>query len=783
MARLTRSFRWRLLLLVGGLVLLAQSATFIGVLNVLDADVRAESVRELDTAAELVAQAMQRRVQMLGNGADVLVADFGFRSAIASGDRETIRSALENNAARIGADIAVLHAPDGRAFIANERARQAANGMPDALQGTDPEAREHSVGAIGRLAWQRVVVPVRAPTTIARLQLGFALDEAVANELARQVDLQVSFGNRDAQGWHHPVTGGGARKPVVDIAALDALPNNDGPTSQTLDGEAFLVRTLTLDDSGGDVRVVLQRSLRDALAPYYTLRDRLIAITAGTLAIGLLVAGWLAHGLSRPLASLGVAAQRIGSGRYDMPTGVERDDEIGELANAIDTMRTTISEREARITHLAMHDELTGLPNQRLGLDRLDRAISAARRGGDGVLALVAGIDQLSRIGDTLGHSVAEAVVIEMAGRLSDRLRDSDSIARIGDDTFLIVMPSVDPLHAQALASSIADGVVQPLPVGDAVVTPSLSIGMAGHPGDADDARELMRRAGIALADAREREQRVNAYVDGRDEQMKRQLSIVADLTRAVANDELMLHFQPKVSVKDARVRSVEALVRWIHPDHGFMPPDEFIGLAEKSGNISMLSDWVMDRAARQSRAWRDAGREIAIAVNLSALDLRDDRLVQRVTDTLARYALPCDALVIEITESAVVEDARLALRTLTELRAFGARVSIDDFGTGQSSLAKLRELPADELKIDRAFVTDLKPDTPDAMIVRAIVELGHGLGMTIVTEGVETASEQSLVAALNVDSVQGYFHCKPVLPDALLQWLDQRDTTLPEAA
>jgi len=215
----------------------------------------------------------------------------------------------------------------------------------------------------------------------------------------------------------------------------------------------------------------------------------------------------------------------------------------------------------------------------------------------------------------------------------------------------------------------------------------------------------------------------------------------------------------------------------------GFMPPDEFIGLAEKSGNISLLSDWVMDRAARQSRAWRDQGRQIAIAVNLSALDLRDERLVQRVTDTLARHALPSDALVIEITESAVVEDAVLALRTLTELRAFGARVSIDDFGTGQSSLAKLRELPADELKIDRAFVTDLQPDTPDAMIVRAIVELGHGLGMNIVTEGVETLSEQSLVASLGVDSVQGYFHSKPLLPDALTQWLDQRDAPLPEVA
>jgi len=783
MARSVRSFRWRLLLMVGGLTVLAQAATFMGVLTVLGKDVRTATAEQLDAAAEQVSDTLRRRAEAIGGSADVLVADFGFRSAIGSGDRETVRSALENNASRIGADYAVLHSPGGRAIVATERALEAAQGLPPALIDGDPEARVHAVTTLGGLPWQRVVVPVRAPTTIARLALGFGLDERIARGLAESVNLQVSFGLRRDDGWHHPVTAGNDGEAVVDIRALARVPDAADATEVMLANVPFLVRTVTLADSGGTVRVVLQRSLADALGPYYTLRDQLILITLSTLLIGMLVAAWMAHGLSRPLTTLGEAARRIEGGQYDIPTGIERDDEIGALAHAFDAMRTTISEREARITHLAMHDELTGLPNQRMGMERLDRAVATARRGGQAVVALVIGVDNLSPIVDTLGRSVGEAVVTEMAVRLSDRMRESDSIARIGDDSFLVVLPGVAPLAADALARGIVEAVCKPLVVDDATVTPSLSTGLAACPGDADSAQELVRRAGIALTDARDTGAVVATYTEGRDEAMRRQLSIVADLKRAVDQDELVLHYQPKVSTSDGRVRAVEALVRWIHPVHGFMPPDEFISLAESSGNVSMLSDWVMDRAARQSAEWRRGGRQIAVAVNLSALDLRDERLVERVTHTLQRHALPCDALVIEITESAVVEDAELALRTLTRLREHGMRVSIDDFGTGQSSLAKLRDLPADELKIDRAFVTDIRAGTADAMIVQAIIELGHGLNMTIVTEGVETLEEQTLIASLGADSIQGYFHSRPLLPDLLGEWLDQRDTTLPEAA
>jgi len=783
MSRTVRSFRWRLLLLVGGLVMSAQAATFMGVLTVLGEDVRAAAAEQLDLAAGQVEDTMRRRAETIASSADVLVADFGFRSAIGSGDRETIRSALENNARRIGADFAVLHAPAGQSLIATERALQVAGGKPPALTDGDPEARLHAISALGGVPWQSVVVPVRAPTTIARLSLGFGLDERAAAELAGQVKLQVSFGVRRDGNWSHPITSADEGEPVIDARALASLPNTSDATQMMLAGELFLARTITLADSGGTIRVVLQRSLADALAPYYTLRDQLLLITATTLIIGILIAGWLAHGLSRPLTTLVEAARRIEAGQYATPTGIERDDEIGALAHAFDAMRTTISEREARITHLAMHDELTGLPNQRLGMDRLDQAIVTTRRSGQAVVALVGGIDNLSRIVDTLGRPVGEAVVTEMAGRLSDRLRESDSIARIGDDTFLIVLPGVAPAAAHGLACSIVEAVCRPLPVNDATVTPTLSIGLAVCPGDADTGQELIRRAGIALADAREVASTVAVYTDGRDEALRRQLSIVGDLKRAVDQDELLLHYQPKVSTRDGRVRAVEALVRWIHPVHGFMPPDEFISLAESSGNVSMLSDWVLDRAARQSAVWRSQGRRISIAVNLSALDLRDERLVERVTRTLQRHHLDCDALVIEITESAVVEDAELALSTLTRLREHGMRVSIDDFGTGQSSLAKLRDLPADELKIDRAFVTDLRAGTPDAMIVQAIIELGHGLDMTIVTEGVETIEEQTLIVSLGADSVQGYFHSRPLLPEALDEWLAHRDTDKLEAA
>ena len=778
-ASLLHSFRWRLLLLVGALVVASQAATFAGALTLLERDVRAGTARELDAGAELVEGWLAQRATLLGNGADVLVGDFGFRTAIATGDRETIASSLENNAARIGADVAVLYAPSGEPLVASEGAVSSWGREPAPLASGDPDARDEALMTLGDTAWQNVVVPVKAPLTIGRLLFGFALDADVATDLASQAGMQVSIGTLGNGSWSHDVTVRDGRAPVRDAAALDALASSDEARLVELAGVPFMVRTV-LPAPGGSVRVVLQRSLAEALAPYRALRARLVATTGAALLFGLLAAAWMAHGVSRPIARLTHAAGRVLEGSYDAPTGIRRSDEIGTLARTFDAMRAAVAERETRITHLASHDEATGLANRRVLLERLDAALSAVptaagTAAASGPALLLVGIDNLAPTVETLGDRVGDALVVELAARLRAHAGPDAALARTGDDAFALVTPDASPDAVDGAMSAVIDALTRPLPVGDAVLAPAVSVGAALAPGHGTEASDLLRRASIALADARERGRPAHVYEPGRDEQLRRQLSIVADLVRAVERDELVLHYQPKVRCRDGAATGVEALVRWIHPEHGFMPPDEFIRLAESSGNVSLLSDWVMDRAVRQAAEWRREGRELAVSVNLSALDLADPALVDRVAASLLRHGLPAGSLTLEITESAVVEDESLALGTLEALRALGARVSIDDFGTGQSSLAKLRDMPVDELKIDRAFVTDIVAGSPDAMICRAIVELAHGLGLDVVTEGVETAEELAVLTDLGTDAVQGYFHSKPLTAPALVDWLDAR--------
>ena len=781
LAGLLHSFRWRLLAVVGTLVVASQGAAFVGALAVLERDARDATARELDAAAELVDGWLGQRAALLGNGADVLAADFGFRSAIASGDRETIASSLTNNAARIAADVAVLYAPDGRPLVASEGATAFWGREPAPLAGADPDARDEALMTLGDSAWQNVVVPVKAPLTIARLLFGFAVDAEVAAELAAQAGMQVSIGTREHGLWRHGVTVRDGAAPVRDEAALNALRASEEAELVELAGVPFMVRTV-LPAGGATVRVVLQRSLAEALAPWYALRARLVAIAGTALVLGLAAAAWLAHGVSRPLARLTEAVGRAVDGRYDAPTGIRRRDEIGRLARTFDAMRAAVAEREARITRLASRDATTGLANRRVLLERLEPMLAGPPMpDGPGAVLVLAGVDDLERTVDTLGHEVGETLVAALARRLETWARDRACaegalVARVADDAFAVALPASADLDAQAAMASLAEALGRPLPIGEAVLSPPTSFGAALAPAHADDAESLLRRAGIALSDARERGAGAHVYEPGRDEQLRRQLSIVADLVRAVELDELVLHYQPKVRCADGAVAGVEALVRWIHPEHGFMRPDEFIRLAESSGNVSLLSDWVMDRAVRQAAEWHRAGRALAVSVNLSALDLADAGIVGRVRACLARHALPAGRLVVEITESAVVEDEALALGILRALRADGVAVSIDDFGTGQSSLAKLRHMPADELKIDRAFVTGIVAGSPDAMVVRAIVELGHALGMSIVTEGIETREELDALVEIGTDSVQGYFHSKPLPAEALADWLDARE-------
>ena len=774
------SFRQRVLLLVAGLLVCAQLATFGAVLTTISRDVQATTRADIDRGAERLAGLVERRSTLLLSSAEVLAADFGFRSAIASRDPATVSSALINNVERIDASLAAMIDLDGRLVgdmvtvngpVATSAADALVHARLAALVTENDSARATVV--LADQARQVVLVPVKAPLTLGWLLLGFSLDDALADALDEQVDMEISFAS-GGDGERGRTIHGSTLAPAVraDLPdAMESLVESDAGRTAVLAGETFLTREVGIDGADGAVTAILQTSLDEALAGYRALRLQLLAIGGASLAFALVLAVRFALGVTRPIERLAAAARRIRDGDYTTPVAIDREDEFGELADTFTRMQSGIAEREAMIVHRAHHDELTRLPNRRLARERLELGIAQTRRGGRSLVVVLIGIERYRDVVATLGHPVGEWLLMEVVARLTERARESDTVARVAADEFLLILNDTDAAGAERCVDELLARLSVPVPLDAAELVPDPVAGLVVCPGHADDTATALHRASIALADAREAGVPRLFYADGGDERHLRRLALVGDLKRAVEQDELTLHFQPKISLADEVARSCEALVRWIHPEHGFMAPDEFIGLAESSGNISLLTDWVLDRAIRQQAEWSARGIDVSIAVNLSALDLQDDTLPERVAAMLAARDVAPANLILEVTESAMMKDTEQALALLATLRASGVTLSIDDFGTGYSSLAKLRELPIDELKIDRAFIIDIEPDGIDALIVGTIVDLGHGLGLKITTEGIETTSERDVLAVMGCDVVQGYLYSKPLPAEAFEAW------------
>jgi diguanylate cyclase (GGDEF)-like protein len=425
---------------------------------------------------------------------------------------------------------------------------------------------------------------------------------------------------------------------------------------------------------------------------------------------------------------------------------------------------TRLRRQSAENEHLALHDPLTDLPNRSLFHDRAQQAILAARRDENGVGLMILDLDRFKEVNDTLGHHNGDVLLQEIGDRLREGLRDSDSVARLGGDEFGVLLPHVcDGAEALLLAERVRTVLRRPFTLEGVTLDLEASVGIALYPDHGDDVDTLLQRADVAMYLAKEDRSGCELYTADRDEYSPHRLALAAELRRALDERELVLHYQPKADLSDERIVAVEALVRWEHPEHGLLTPDQFVPLAEATGVIRELTLLVLDDALRQQRAWRDEGIEIRVAVNLSARDLYDLTLPTAVADLLASHGVPATALELEITESVIVADPLRARAILSRLSEMGVVLAVDDYGTGYSSLGYLKRLPIDEMKIDRSFVMHMADDRNDAAIVRSTVELGRNLGLKVVAEGVETAAAWAHLKALGCDFAQGYFLSKPV--------------------
>jgi EAL domain-containing protein (putative c-di-GMP-specific phosphodiesterase class I) len=357
---------------------------------------------------------------------------------------------------------------------------------------------------------------------------------------------------------------------------------------------------------------------------------------------------------------------------------------------------------------------------------------------------------------------------------LRDRVREGDTIARLGGDEFCVLLPDAGAEDATRLARVILDAVEQPLMLEGQALEIEASVGVVVSPDHGLDPDTLLRRADVAMYIAKRGNTHVAIYDPAQDQHSPARLQLVGDLRRAIEGDGLILHYQPKASFATGQVLGSEALVRWLHPQHGFMTPDEFIPLAENTGLIRSLSRRVLHDALRQCRQWQDRGVSMPVSVNLSMRDLHDPQLPELVSGLLVQWHVAPSQLKLEITESAVMADAERAIDVLGRLRAMGVQISIDDFGTGYSSLSYLKRLPVDEIKIDRSFVQQMSADRRDLAIVRSTIGLAHDLGLSVVAEGVEDRETWELLADHGCDLVQGYYLSRPIPAEALTEWLQQ---------
>jgi len=773
LCELGRSLILRLIGLTLLLLLIVQAAGFAVVRATIERNARAQIAQALDLDENVWRRLLEQNADKLRQGSALLAADYGFRSAVNSGDEETIQSVLENHGNRIGAAVTALLGTD-----LELRAVSLAGNMeafPATLRALVPplaaQPQGSQIAVMGGVPYQFVMVPLRAPVVIGWVLMGFPVNQPLADEMRQLLAVHVALVVKGEDGR--------AKVPVSTLppGSLALLQREGVPSGELQTPEGILLaRAIRLDSVGGEVQALLLRSVEEVLAPYRQLQVLLAIITVAGVMLFAVGTGLVAQRLTTPLRSLLTATQRLSRGEYDVPLEhTDRSDEIGNLARSFDHMRRDIAAQQTEVRRLAYWDRLTGLPNRERFREAVVLAIARSTGGAEPphpLAVLTLDLDRFKHVNDVLGYSFGDRLLQAVAERLRQQVPSPENmVARLGGNEFAVLLRGADAATAHATALRITQSFEEPLAFEDQTVDLSAGIGIACWPGDADDADTLLSRSEIAMYAAKRRLSGAQQYDASFDSASAQTLSLLTELRHAVEHHELRLYLQPKVPLHGQPGRAAEALVRWQHPQRGLVPPMQFIPFAEQTGFVRQLTLWMFEEVARLLADPRTQGLALRVSVNLSTRDLLDPELSTRLADILVRHGVPASAFCLEITESAIMDDPQRAEAMLNRLSEQGFKLSIDDFGTGYSSLAYLKRLPVHELKIDKSFVMGMETGEDDAMIVRSTIDLAHNLGLTVVAEGVETAAILERLRTLACDEAQGYHIARPLPVDDFLAW------------
>jgi diguanylate cyclase (GGDEF)-like protein len=779
-----RSLESRIVTLFLVLVIAVQVVGLLLIQRGIDSNARAAIGVELNNGAKVFRRLLEQNAQSLRFGARLLARDTAFVAAIGNNDesdRATIESALANSGRRIKATASMLVSAERKITATTSEAQSAGleklvMGMLDQAEASDGA---NGIAVVDRYPYQVVVMPVKAPIVIGYIVMTFPIDGQLAAEMQSVSGLHTSILTRDRQGGLLPVASTFG-VPVMSglLRRMQALPSQqEAPfEAEVQDARYSVLQLLVGEDAGQAVSVLLARSIDEAIAEYARLERWLLGLTIAGIIISAAVSVFTAKRIAQPLTLLADTAKRLERGDYKGQIESSREDEIGALAQAFDSMRDGIAKREQEIRRLAYWDTLTGLPNRAQFVLHLNDSIAEARKRDASVFVLMMDLDRFKHVNDVMGHSFGDALLRQVAGRLqlqlANRRNTSAQVARLGGDEFVVLLPDTSLEQAQLIAHEVLAALETPLSLDDQMVDIGAGLGIAGFPSAAESAEELLSMAEVAMYQAKQRNDGAIVYEAAMDTASAKSLGLLTELRNAIERDEFRLHLQPKLRLDTGAVIGAEALVRWQHPVRGNVYPDDFIPFAEQTGFIRVLTRWVLDRSAALCSELAAQGIDLKISVNLSTRDLLDQHLPEKFGEILARHQLAPSSFCLEITESAIMDDPVRAQVTLERLHAMGVDLSIDDFGTGYSSLAYLKRLPVDELKIDKSFVLNMENDIGDTKIVRSTIDLGHNMGLRVVAEGIESEAVWRLLAALGCDQAQGYFMSRAIPGDQLAAWI-----------
>ncbi|MFT6202013.1 MAG: EAL domain-containing protein (putative c-di-GMP-specific phosphodiesterase class I) [Granulosicoccus sp.] len=768
-----KTLRFHIGLLLASLLLATTMLVLIVVWFSTDQFAKVQVEKELTVGVNVLERILSNREELLVNASEVLTADFGFRQAVASADKATIKSVLSNHRDRIGADFMATLNLQGVAEVA-----VGADIQQDYLNNITEQVLSDggiiTVAPIHNRLYQLVLVTVDTPTPIAIAVIGFELDEALAKELKQITGLDVSF-----------VWGSPDRNNQKNRESISTLGNiNAVELVHTIENSSWrLPFTYPQDIQSSDyplnenhsALVYLSINLHKVFSEYDHLQLNISLVSAFAIPIALLVALIFSKNLTRPLQKLVVTAKAISSGNYSNPTeiytGVEtRVQEVNDLAITIEKMQINIRRREEEIKYRATHDVTTGLLNRASFIDKIQLHISEHKD----FQIIGFGINNIRQINNMFGPAIGQLCLEKIGHYLSNIFV---CVARSSDERFMAMIDyelSVEDI--QNIHTLLKAKLFQSLEKDHVHINTEIFIGTIPFDSEDTDLDSIIRKLDITMDASCTTNKEVCLYQTGHEAAYLERLQIVEDLRLSISNNGsgLAMFYQPKLDLETGTVSKMEALIRWNHSERGFIPPDVFIPLAEQSGLINSLTEWIIETVVTQVSKWIQEGYHFEVAINLSAQDIARAEMLTIINKLLLTYNVPSESLSFEITESEIMSKPEEAIQLLGLFRERSFKLAIDDFGTGYSSLAQLKNMPVTELKIDREFVMHLAENPDDQIIVHSTIDLANSFNLGVIAEGVEDVESLNLLAKLGCKWAQGYFIARPMAGAAIVEWLQQ---------